>query len=209
MTKRGILAVPAAMALTAAVVAGCSGGGGSGSHSGSSAPSGSSSAHKTGPAPTESNPPGDIPDNQVYVAYHPSGGGFTVKVPEGWARSSARTTTTFSDKLNKIEITPAPAPAAPTAQSVRTKVVPTLKKQTKHFALGKVTTVSRKGGHAVLVTYQADSAPNPVTGKAVRDSVETYVFFHNGHQVTLTLAGPTGADNVDPWRIVSDSLRWQ
>ncbi|MET8178344.1 hypothetical protein [Streptomyces sp. NPDC005336] len=206
MTKRGILALPAAMALTAAVVAGCSG---SGSHSGSPAPSGSSSAHKPGPAPKESNPPGDIPDNQVYVAYRPSGGGFTVKVPEGWSRSSARTTTSFSDKLNKIEITPASASSAPTVQSVRTQVVPTLKKQTRHFALGKVTMVSRKGGHAVRVTYQADSALNPVTGKAVRDSVETYVFFHNGHQVTLTLSGPTGADNVDPWRIVSDSLRWQ
>jgi hypothetical protein len=24
----------------------------------------------------------------------------------------------------------------------------------------------------------------------------------------LTLSGPKGADNVDPWRIVSDSLKW-
>ncbi|MGW7755716.1 hypothetical protein ACWGK6_30135 [Streptomyces violaceusniger] len=46
-------------------------------------------------------------------------------------------------------------------------------------------------------------------GKSVRDSVERYVFFHYGRQVVLTLTGPTGADNVDPWRIVSDSLRWQ
>jgi len=24
----------------------------------------------------------------------------------------------------------------------------------------------------------------------------------------LTLSGPVGADNVDPWRIVTDSLAW-
>jgi hypothetical protein len=25
----------------------------------------------------------------------------------------------------------------------------------------------------------------------------------------LTLSGPKGADNVDPWRKITDSLRWQ
>jgi hypothetical protein len=38
--------------------------------------------------------------------------------------------------------------------------------------------------------------------------VERYVFFHKGKDVVLTLSGPKGADNVDPWRIVTDSLRW-
>jgi hypothetical protein len=47
-----------------------------------------------------------------------------------------------------------------------------------------------------------------VTGKAGRDAVQRYVFFHNGTRVTLTLSGPQAADNVDPWRIVSDSVRW-
>jgi hypothetical protein len=27
--------------------------------------------------------------------------------------------------------------------------------------------------------------------------------------LTLTLSGPTNADNVDPWKIVTDSVRWQ
>ncbi|MEV6126677.1 hypothetical protein AB0M05_07625 [Streptomyces violaceusniger] len=208
MSKRAILAVPAAVALTTAVVAGCAGSGGS-SHSGSKATSGSSSTQRTGPAPTESNPPGDIPDNQVYVAYRPPAGGFTVKVPEGWARSSAHGTTTFSDKLNKVEVSQSSTGTAPTVQSVKTGTVPALRKQATHFALGGVTTVHRKAGQAVRITYRTDSAPNQVTGKSVRDSVERYVFFHNGRQVVLTLTGPTGADNVDPWRIVSDSLRWQ
>jgi hypothetical protein len=31
----------------------------------------------------------------------------------------------------------------------------------------------------------------------------------SGHEVDLTLSGPVNADNVDPWRIVSDSLAWR
>jgi hypothetical protein len=34
------------------------------------------------------------------------------------------------------------------------------------------------------------------------------VFTRGGRTAVLTLSGPRGADNVDPWRIVTDSLRW-
>ena len=46
-----------------------------------------------------------------------------------------------------------------------------------------------------------------MTGKKALLAVERYVFFRNGTQVTLTLSGAKGADNVDPWRIVSDSVK--
>ena len=55
----------------------------------------------------------------------------------------------------------------------------------------------------------ATSPADPVTGKTRVDAVERYVFFRAGKQVTLTLSGPNGADNVDPWRIVTDSFGWQ
>jgi len=58
------------------------------------------------------------------------------------------------------------------------------------------------------VTYQADSRADPVTGKVHTNAVERYLFFRHGTEVQLTLAGPKGADNVDPWRIVTESLRW-
>ncbi|MFF1688356.1 MULTISPECIES: hypothetical protein [unclassified Streptomyces] len=202
MRRKLVLSV-AAVALAAGTVAGCSSG--SGSASGGGTTTGSSAT----PAPAESNPAGDIPDNQVYVAYKPAGGGFTVKVPEGWSRTAAANSVTFTDKLNRIEITPANASAAPTAQSVNAKTVSALRKQVPAFRMGKVTTVSRQGGKAVLVTYRGDSAPDSVTGKVVHDAFERYSFYRNGHEVDLTLSGPVGADNVDPWRIVSDSLRWQ
>jgi hypothetical protein len=48
-----------------------------------------------------------------------------------------------------------------------------------------------------------------VTGKTVKDAVEQYIFFKNGKEVNLTLSGPTTADNVDPWKLVSNSVTVQ
>ncbi|MFJ5307547.1 hypothetical protein [Streptomyces sp. NPDC088350] len=219
------------LALVAALTTGCSSSGshtGSGSHSGSAtsaAPagagnsgsgnsgSGNADAGNAGatPAPTESNPPGDIPDNQVYVAYRPAGGftGFTVKVPEGWARTGQGATTVFTDKLNTVQVTAATASAAPTVGSVTNTVVPQLKVRVTKFAAPKVTEVTRHAGRVVRLTYQGDSAKDPVTGKVVRDAFERYAFYRQGHEVDLTLSGPVNADNVDPWRIVSDSFAWR
>ncbi|MET7618031.1 hypothetical protein [Streptomyces sp. NPDC005408] len=201
--RRTLVLTIAALALTTGVVAGCSS---SSSASGSGSTTSSAGAK---PAPAESNPAGDIPDNQAYVTYQPAQGGFTVKVPEGWARTTTGNAVTFTDKLNRIEIASSNAPTAPTPQSVNSKVVPVLQRQVPAFSMGKVTVVSRQAGRGVLVTYQGNSAPDPVTGKVVHDAFERYSFQHNGRQVDLTLSGPVGADNVDPWHIVTDSLRWQ
>lgn len=208
-------AVAAGLLLASAVTAVCSGAAsGSGSGSGSSAASStprSSTGSAPNAAPTESNPPGDIPDNQAYVAFRPSSGfaGFTVKVPEGWARTTKGSTTVFTDKLNRVQISPAAVSAAPTVGSVTNTVVPQLRTQVPKFANPKVTVVQRKAGTAVLLTYRGDSAPDPVTGKVVRDAFERYAFYRQGHEVNLTLSGPVNADNVDPWRIVSDSFGWR
>lgn len=170
----------------------------------------STAATTSQPAPrvTESNPPGDIPDNQAYVAFSPVKGGYSVKTPEGWARTSNGATASFTDKLNHITVSSAAAPTQPTVASVNITDVPTVKATVSKFAMGKVTTVVRRGGKAILLTYQGDSAPDPVTGKVVRDAFERYTVYRVGKRVDLTLSGPTNADNVDPWRIVSDSLRW-
>jgi hypothetical protein len=182
-----------------AVLGAC--GGSSGSSPTKAATGGASSTPET-------NPAGDIPDNQVYVPFTPPGGGFSVKVPEGWARSGNGAATTFTDKLNSIRIETHSAPAAPTVASA-TQELPKIKAAAHGFVPGKVATITRKAGRAVRITYRADSAPDPVTGKTVADAVERYEFWHAGRQVVLTLSGPTGADNVDPWKLVSDSLRWQ
>jgi hypothetical protein len=161
------------------VVAGCGG-------SGSSPP--------PNPNAPEANAAGDIPDNQAFVRYAPPGAGFSVKVPEGWARTAGGGAVTFTDKLNAIRMelgAPSGARRAPAgAQQV------------------KVTTVSRTAGKATELAYLAQSTPDAVTGKTRTNAVERYTFRHGGRAVVLTLSGPKGADNVDPWRIVTDSLRF-
>ena len=174
---------------------------------GSSSSPGSSSAPASTKAP-ESSPPGDIPDNQAYVAYAPPSASYSVKVPEGWSRTAAGGAVSFTDKLNTVRLEQATASAAPTLSGIRQTMLPKLASSEKSFKAGTIATVHRKAGSAVRVTYLALGKPDPVTGKARLDAVERYVFFHNGREAVLTLSGPKGADNVDPWMIVSDSLRW-
>jgi hypothetical protein len=142
------------------------------------------------------------------VRYTSPGGGFSVKVPEGWARSASRGGVTFTDTLNAIRIESKTAPAPLTVRDARQTEAPKLASAVKGFRLATIATVGRRSGTAVRITYLADATPNPVTGNAGQDAVERYVFFHKGKEVILTLSGPKGADSVDPWRIVTDSVAW-
>jgi len=161
------------------------------------------------PNAPEVNPPGDIPDDQVFVAYTPPAGGFSVKVPEGWARSEEGGAVVFTDNLNSIRMETVTAASAPTVASAQQSDVPAITAAVKNIASVRVTDVTRKSGKAVLIKYRADSTPDAVTGKVRRLDVERYELWRNGRQVVLTLSGPQGADNVDPWRIVTDSFAWQ
>jgi hypothetical protein len=142
------------------------------------------------------------------VPWSPSGGGFAVKVPEGWSRSTQGSATVFADKFNSIRIESLAASKAPTAQSVGSTDIPAIQSKSTGFTLRKVTVVQRKGGSPVLAEYLADSAPDQVTGKSVQLDAQRYAFFKNGKEVVLTLSGAVNADNVDPWKIVTDSFRW-
>jgi hypothetical protein len=154
-------------------------------------------------------PPGDMPDNQAFVAYSPPDNLYTVKVPEGWARRDAPNEVGFTDKLNAIDILVVDASSAQTVESAKADEVPKLAAATTCFELKNVTTVTRRAGPAVLIAYRADSAADPVTGRVVRVDVERYEFWRNGKQATLTLWAPVGSDNVDPWKIVTDSFTWR
>src|SRR5437868_445633 len=85
---------------------------------------------------TESSPPGDIPDDTVFIAYRHSGLPFELKVPEGWARTDLPTGARFTDKLNTVQVeigAPAPVTGAEPARPV-----------------------TRHGGTAVYTHYRAD-----------------------------------------------------
>jgi hypothetical protein len=169
----------------------------------------STTSAPAGPHPTEFNPPGDIPDDAVFVDHTAPGSQVHFTVPEGWAQTANGAVTTFTDKYNSIGIEVRQRASAPTEASAKSEDVPELQGTTTTFQLEGIETVQRQHGSAIHITYLADSAPNPVTDKVVRDQVERFEFWHNGEEAILTLSGPQNADNVDPWQIVSDSLQWK
>lgn len=201
---RSPLLVLATVAVLGTGVSAC----GSSSRSASSG-SGAGQTKTANPNGPEVNPAGDIPDNQAYVAYSPPASRFSVKVPEGWARTvRPGGVTSFTDKLNRVQMQQRAAASAPTLGVTQHSVIPTLAKTVPGFRGARVSTVSRTAGRAIRITYQATSPVDPVTGRSHTDAVERYEFFHRGTSVVLTLSGPKGADNVDPWKIVTDSLRY-
>ena len=159
------------------------------------------------PNTTEVVAPGDIPDNQVFVPYSPGSGTYTIRVPEGWARSEKADAVSFRDHFNSIFVRYAATGAEPSVESIRTSGLADVASDPT-YRPGAVTKVTTGSGPAVLATFEVGSTANPVTGKKALLAVERYVYFRNGKQVTVTLAGAKGADNVDPWRIVSDSVRF-
>ena len=181
-----------------------------GSAGGGTTPSspGQSPIANQSPVPAESNPPGDIPDSTVYVPYKSTPGGFTLTVPEGWARSTKPSSVTFVSSLNSITTAWASASSAPTVSSARSTDVPALQNSKLAFQLQSVKAVQLSGGSAVEIVYQANSTPNAVTGKQYRLVIERFELFKNGQEAIISLSSPVGADNVDPWRTVSESFRW-
>ncbi len=187
----------------AALIATCALGGCGPSHSKTATSAGSTVAS------AEQNPAGDIPDTQVYVPFTMPDGVFTVSVPEGWARSTDGTAIVFTDKTNTVRLRSTTQPNPPTVDSVKNQVLPAIAGNTAGYQPGSVKVVQRKAGPAIRATYQAASPPNPVTGKTVTDDVQRYEFWRAGHLAVITLSGPVGADNVDPWNTITNSLQWK
>lgn len=188
------------------VVAGC--GSGSSSTTSSSGGGSKTQSNAVDPNAEEKSPPGDIPDSTQFVRFSVPGGGFSVTVPEGWARTGAGSKFTFTSNLNSVSVEHQRAAAALTAAGVRAQDVQNLAHTLKGFHLQSLRTIKRSGQRAIRITYLAKAKPDPVTGKAVTDAVERYVFVRNGKKAIITVAGPKGADNVDAWRTMSNSLKW-
>jgi hypothetical protein len=159
-------------------------------------------------AEVENNPPGDIPDNQVFVSYHSDAGGYSLDVPEGWARSETGPNVSFVDKLDSIKVDITSGSAAPTVQSATDSDVPQLEQQVEAFEKVAIDAVDLPAGQAVRIRYRANSAPDSVTGKKVRLEVDRYELFKDGKLAAISLAAPAGSDNVDVWKQISSSFKW-
>lgn len=156
----------------------------------------------------ETNPPGDIPDNQAFVPFTSVDGGYTISMPEGWARTESGPDVRFADKLHTFSVDAGCAAGAPTVESVTSEEATLLARQVPAFELVDVTRIELPAGPAVLVRYRTNSAPDDVTGKQIRLDVERYELFKDGRLVAISLAVPAGSDNVDVANLVSRSFRW-
>lgn len=163
-------------------------------------------AQETAVAP-EKNPPGDIPDNQVFIQYK-SPLGFGIKVPEGWSRVERADGARFSDKYNIVDLAVSKADQAPNAVVAKTREAVELQKAGRAAEIKSVKDVKLKSGPAVLIKYFSNSDPNPVTNKQIRLEHDRYLMFKSGTVVSLDLSAPLGADNVDQWRLMSNSFQW-
>jgi hypothetical protein len=161
------------------------------------------------PVAAESNPPGDIPDTTVYVTYQSPSGHLLIRVPEGWSRKTTPASSTFTSNLNSISVGWMPMAAAPTVSSVRATTVHTLQASTLAFRLQSIRAVKLAGGPAVETVYQVNSPPNGVTGRQYRLVIERFELYRHGRGAVIALSSAVGSDNVDPWRIVSESFRWK
>lgn len=159
-------------------------------------------------AEAEQNPPGDIPDNQAFVTYTSQDGGYSISVPEGWARTENGTNVAFTDKLHAFTVEVRCAEAQPTVETVTNVEVPLLTQHIPAFELVDVKVVDLPAGSAVLVQYRTNSAPDDVTGKQYRLDVDRYEVYAGGKLAVISLAGPAGSDNVDVSNQVSRSFQW-
>jgi hypothetical protein len=156
----------------------------------------------------EVNPPGDIPDSQVFTRFD-SPDGFSLKVPEGWARSDAPNQTVFNDKFNRIALNTSSLAQALDLAYAKATLAPDIEKTGRAVKILKVLGQKLKAGDAIRVIYESNSEPNSVTNKQIREENERFYFAKNGKLVSLDLSAPKGADNVDQWKLISSSFRWK
>lgn len=158
--------------------------------------------------PSHTEPPRGIADSHGFATFVASDGSFTVDVPVGWVRTSSPHGVTFTDTVDRVEIESRTGTAAPTPAWARLTELSAIANATPGVKSGEVSTVTRSAGQAILLTYQQDSVPNPVTGKPTVLTVQRYEFFRNGQTVALTLVSPVGAHGRSLRLRITDSFRW-
>ena len=149
---------------------------------------------------------GDVPDNQVFLTVSDKAAGFSMKYPEGWAQKTSGKTLTISDKNNIVRVAVTDGPA-PTVASV-TQDMQKLQQSTSSLKAGAPATMTVSGHPAIKVTYTTVGAANSVTGKTVTLQVDRYYFWQAGKVAVVDLGTPQGVDNVDAYRLMSESFAW-
>jgi hypothetical protein len=200
----------AAMLLGALIAVGCGSSSSSTTPSTSSASAGGTGAPESGAAlaaDAKSAATGDIPDSQNFLTLNAPRLRVSMIYPEGWTVQETASGASIKDKNNLVRITLSNG-SAPTTASVQGQLT-ALKRSTPGLTTGTVQTIALKSGPAVKATYTTQSAPNPVTGKTVTLMVDRYSLAHGGRVAVVELGTPQGVDNVDAYKRMIASFKWQ
>ena len=113
---------------------------------------------------------------------------------------------TISDKNNivRVAVTGGPTPTVASA----TQDMQKLQQSTPSLKAGAPATMTVTGHPAIKVTYTTVGAANAVTGKTVTLLVDRYYFWQGSKVAVLDLGTPQGVDNVDAYRLMSESFAW-
>lgn len=217
MNVRRIAACLGLVAIAGVAGAGC--GSTSTTNSSSGATTAAGGSHSEAPAPSapvggasvpseaQAAAAGDIPDNQVFLVFTDRPAGYSIRYPEGWARKGSSSDVVFQEKGNTVHVVVAKGspPTAATATAALTR----LKRIDPTIKVGKPQQLTIGGAPVVKVIYTRLSAPSPVTGKRLPLTIDRYVYARGGKVAVVDLGTPIGVDNVDAYRMISESFRWR
>jgi len=127
--------------------------------------------------------------------------------PEGWAIKGNGAGVTISERNNLLHVVIEKA-GPPSIASVGNELAH-LKRTNPSLAFSAPAVMRVASGMAVKATYTTRSAPNPVTGKTVLLVVDRYELGKGDKRATVDLGTPRGVDNVDAYRMIINSFRWQ
>ncbi len=149
---------------------------------------------------------GDIPDTQNFLTLSDPRLRVSMLYPEGWTVSRTAAEAKIEDKNNLVRIQLTNA-AAPSLASVEAQLQ-ALARSTPSLVAGKPSPIRLRSGPALRAVYTILSAPNPVTGKSVKLSVDRYVLARAGRVAVIDLGTPVGVDNVDAYKRMIESFKW-
>ncbi len=202
-----------AVSLVGLLLAGC-GGGGSGSSTREVTARPSPSTATKPPAPESGVPSeaqsaatGDIPDNQVFLTYDSRAAGYAIRYPEGWTRKGSTSDVTFQDRANVIHVLI--SKGAPPTPAEAEAGLAKLKRSDPSVNGGAARALTIGGAPVIKLTYTRLSAPDPVTGKRLPLTIDRYEYAHGGKVAIVDLGTPKGVDNVDAYRMISETFRWR
>ena len=188
--------------------------------SGSSAPNNTGEARVTGSVAASGsplNPPssaapetavaGDIPDNVAYVRFASNRGHYSFVHPEGWATLERGTSVTITDKLNGVHASIA-ATAGPLNSQSAAATIRKLRHDQPGFELISSGFADVPSGRAIQIVFRRSGAFDTVTGKSVPEEVHEYIIAAAPGTLTLDLYGAVGADNVDPYAKILQSVQF-